>query len=286
MIKWPVKAIYAIRALFEPLQDIDVYVEDTDDEPFYKSLLDYASNGAVRIARVFALNGRVAVVEAARRHNYAKRRALFIIDGDLEWVKGDSAPPITGLYRIDAYCIENLLLCEEAIAFVISQEKAVSISDAAAQAEVSTWMVSVELPLVELFAAYATLNHFSPSIATVSKRVGRLCSEDGVPRVNKLDSQKVRVEKDEVISVAEGVVGSINVAAKYAERMAFIQGLEVPLRAVSGKDYLLPLLHMHLNTLGCRIRTTALRMRLSCSGSADRFEGLANALEGAAKGLV
>ena len=111
VFRWPKRARAAIRKLFEPLQPIDVYVEDTNDEVFYRALLNRVLDGRVHIARVFGLGGRQAVVEAAANHDHFERRALFIVDGDLEWVRGLPAPKIPYLHRHEAYCIENLLFC-------------------------------------------------------------------------------------------------------------------------------------------------------------------------------
>lgn len=102
MIKWPERAIGAIRNLFEPLQDIDVYVEDTNDEAFYRALLNAATN-EITVKRVFALNGRKNVIDAATAYDQKTRPALFIIDGDLPWVKGEPSPKIVGLHCHDAY---------------------------------------------------------------------------------------------------------------------------------------------------------------------------------------
>jgi hypothetical protein len=92
MIKWPAKAGVAIRKLFEPLQEIDVYVEDQNDEVFYKSLINAACGEIVQVSRVFGLGGRKAVLDAAAAYNPSDRKALFIVDGDLEWVRGVFAP--------------------------------------------------------------------------------------------------------------------------------------------------------------------------------------------------
>jgi len=51
MIKWPERAKVSLRRLFEPLQDIDVYVEDENDEAFYKALLNKVAGDKFKIAR-------------------------------------------------------------------------------------------------------------------------------------------------------------------------------------------------------------------------------------------
>lgn len=109
MLKWPTRALDAIQKLFEPLQDVDVFVEDADDEVFYSHLLRRITVAEARVVRVFAKNGREAVIDAARHHRPSGRAVLYLIDGDLEWVLGKAAPSVARLFRLPAYCIENLL---------------------------------------------------------------------------------------------------------------------------------------------------------------------------------
>ena len=40
MIRWPARALDAIQKLFEPLQDVDIFVEDAEDEVFYPESCD------------------------------------------------------------------------------------------------------------------------------------------------------------------------------------------------------------------------------------------------------
>jgi Protein of unknown function (DUF4435) len=108
MLKWPSRARIAIRKLFQPLQDIDVYVEDENDEVFYRALLKRVGANEIRVARVFGLGGRSAVIEAARAYQDPQRRALFLIDGDLDWVRGVALQGPAHLHRHEAYCVENL----------------------------------------------------------------------------------------------------------------------------------------------------------------------------------
>jgi len=283
MLTWPKRAHAAIRKLFEPLQDIDVYVEDTNDEPFYGCLLKFAAGGSIQIARVFGLGGRKAVVDRAATHDHTVRRALFIIDGDFDWVKGTAAPAMVGLHRHDAYCIENLLLCEQAIRMIVSQELAISEDEAGMLLNYAVWRLSIVGPLIELFAAYATLNDFDATIPTVSKGVGMLCTNDAACT---LDSTKVRAARDAALQAATAAADQATVTARYNYILARLAGLDDGLRAVSGKDFVFPLLQFRLNGLGLRIRTRAMRMRLATGGDSRRFSGLSDALRSAANGYL
>lgn len=283
MIKWPERAKAAIRKLFEPLQDIDVYVEDTNDEAFYRCLLEQATQGKVQIARVFSLGGRPAVVEAAKNHDQKSRRALFIIDGDLPWVGGTPPPNIVGLHQHDAYCVENLLLCEKAITTLLSQETGKTELAAKEELSFQQWLGAIRAPLSELFAAFATLHEFDPQIKTVSQGVGVMCIKRRANKVTELDAQKVKSAQDNAIRSAKAASSPAKASQKYDSILLRIRALPESLLAVSGKDFLLPLLDFHLQSFGCRIKRRSLRMRLASAGDPTRFARLAAALEATAK---
>lgn len=286
MLKWPQRALGALRKLFEPLQEIDVYVEDTKDEPFYGCLIKHATQGRVQIARVFGLGGRVAVMRAARNYDQSKRRALFIIDGDLPWVRGEAVDPIIGLHRHDAYCVENLLLCERAVIALVSQELIVTEEDAERGLSYALWRASIVEPLADLFAAFAVAHEVSPSVPTVSTGLSAICDWCKRGRINRIEMAKVATVRESVLNAAAAEARGSDVRTRHSEIFTRIMSLPEPLLAPSGKDYLLPLLDFHLRSLGCSIKRKSLRLRLAGSGNLDRFSDLASALIHAARGSL
>lgn len=283
MLKWPDRAKVAIRKLFEPLQAIDIYIEDSNDEAFYKTLLNTVSKGKVTIARVFPLGGRQPVIDAALAHDHSKRRALFLIDGDFEWVRGLPAPLVFGIHRHDAYCIENLLFCEKALAQILSQDAILTEDEACQTLDLKSWIRSIQDPLLELFSAFATSHEFAPEIKTVSLGVGNLCTQ---PKKGAavLDVAKVSHATTKAMEDAEAKADKKKVQNIYNQTLVRLKSLKYPLHAVSGKDFLIPLVDFLLQSHGCRIKRKSLRMRMACSGDIDRFNELHVALTKAALG--
>lgn len=282
MIKWPERAKVAIKKLFEPLQDIDVYVEDTNNEVFYTTLLKRVSQGNIRIAKVFALGGRKAVEDFASTYDHSQRRALFLIDGDLEWVRGIPPKNIVGLHQHDAYCIENLLLCEKAISQILAPEIIMTEEDAALKLNFSTWIESIQNPLLELFSAFATAHQFSPEEQTVAQRVGNMCTQKN--KINELDIEKVNLAKNKALAAAAAKIDQQKVEEVYQQNLARLRSLTFPLNAVSGKDFLLPLLNFLLQSLGCPTKTKVLKIKLANAGDINRFSSLFQAMEEASLG--
>lgn len=287
MLRWPSRAKAAIQALFQPLQDIDIFVEDEKDEVFYGVLLKRLAGSRIRIARVFGLGGRAAVVDAASAGPAPGRRALYVIDGDLEWVRGEPAPAAPTLFRHEAYCIENFLICEQAVALVVAQDTVLSEDAAKAKISLAEWIAELSDPLVELFAAYATANRFNPSAPTVSAGVGTLCTASGKRKPQTLATAKVREATEAVLQSTSAIAGDEATRRLFEATLARAKSLPHPIDAVSGKDFLLPLLDAHIQRHGCRVPRRALRMRLAGAFQVERLAPLSSAMTAVAtKGLL
>lgn len=284
MIKWPVRALGAVRKLFEPLQDVDIYVEDAGDEVFYTHLFKRIAGEEVRVAKVFSLNGRSSVIEAAEAHDQTSRRALYLIDGDLDLAK--ALPPAStafGVHQLNAYCIENYLICEMGAATILMHNATMSEEEAVKKLNFSDWIESIKTPLIELFIAYATSHTADASFRTVSKGVGILCTQQTRKNLT-LDVVKVEAEKKYALKIAEDAVG-VDQALEISSLISYnVRKLEMPLTIVSGKDFLLPLLHFRLNGCGCGINQQQLRMRLAVHCDTSVFAPLLESLRKVARG--
>ena len=281
LLKWPEKAIGAIQKLFEQLQDIDVYVEDHGLESLYLELLKCVKPDCVRITRVFALGPRNRVIDAAQHHNFVMRRALFLIDGDFEWVRGEPAPQVPGVYRLDAYCIENLLITQSAVRRILMECAEYDVDTAEANLQFHEWKSGMS-SLIELFECWAVLNRIDPTHATVSQGVG--CMLDGNRKVPVLDPSKVqaRVKAAEEILAQHAHLTVANLKMQVRER---VSKLPEAIDIVSGKDFLIPLIRFHVHSLSKEVpNNSQLRFRLALNAHRERFNGVAAALENASKG--
>lgn len=275
--KWPQKAKSALAYLFRPLQEIDVYVEDSNDTIFYSELFKRLAPANLRLTRVFPVGNRAAVIARAKSYDFSSRDALFVVDGDLEWVRGDAAPQL--VYRLDAYCIENLLIHQESATQIVIEEAVVSEDEAKETLRFEAWLDRVGAVLVELFISFAALNAVKPSEPTLSTGIGRLLTQSrkGVPP--HLDPTKVDKLIAEVRQKVELIIGTGNSKELHEKIRDRVSHLPVPADVVSGKDYLLPLFEHHLwSCTGRKTRRTSLRFRLARNCSLKRLEGLSGAL--------
>ena len=283
MLKWPTRARAAIRSLFKPLQDIEVYVEDENDEVFYRTLLKRVADPKLKIARVISLGNRDAVVAAAKVHDHSTKPALFIIDGDLDWVVGLPKPFEKGLHRHNAYCVENLLVCSHAITNLVVQDVVLSNEDAAKAVKFTDWVAKVEQPLTELFAAYATARQLHPQLKTVSTGVGVMCTQRNKGKASMLDDKKVSSHVTATLTEVEKTAGKTKTRAALSAARHRIRSMPFPLDAVSGKDFLLPLLNFHLQSVGSNTSRRSLRLRLAGMCHEDRLLDLKASVDMAAR---
>jgi hypothetical protein len=271
MIRWPVQAGKAIARLFGPLQDVDIFVEDQGDEAFYTELFSKAAGNSARIAKVVGLGGCAEVIEASKTYQ-SKRKALFLIDGDLPWVRGDGAPAIPRLYRLTLYCIENAILIPRAIVEVAAEEAGCSEKIASQKLDLQGWNREV-IGLVELFIRYAVLNQVDPSVRTVSGALGGvLVSEPG--KLPVLCPHKTQVAINALDAEIRARLENQDADARLAAVRENVGKLKNRLAPISGKCFLLPLLLFRVRAVAdTKLSKANLRFRLARKcGRAELFE--------------
>lgn len=96
--------------------DVDIYTEDElKDKVFYKKLFSRLLSGTgLRINDVYPLGSSDDVIKACRKDTDVKRKKIYIVDGDI-YLMFSPKQPMPNLYVLDAYCIENFIIDEDAV---------------------------------------------------------------------------------------------------------------------------------------------------------------------------
>jgi hypothetical protein len=242
--KYPDRAAPAISTLLSVYTDAyEVYVEDSSQINLYRLLLEAAISRPTTRFFPIPLNGRVAVIERARALSAANdnKRRLFLIDGDLEYVSGQKSPRIKNLYRVNAYCIENIICETDALIEVLyencGKQSRQQIIDEINMPDLDKFISSRFVSLFVLFSVARTL---APLSITCSIPVARFFDVKN----GEIREEQLRAVQRQLI--AECVANS-SWAAFVAEKMAVraaIKNREHPShRVVSGKNYVLPIVH-------------------------------------------
>lgn len=231
----------AKAVFFEDVNDIDIYIEDTEYgyEKLYAIIFSRVFHGEYKVQKVFPLGGRNAVLDYFKETPTSDRPSLCIIDGDLLILKKENKSKI-GLYELPFYCIENILLNEDAIIDLLAEEDPIkSFANIKSNFNYSDWyQKNVDL-LFDLFLEYSISFELNQDKQTVAFPVNKLVTDgNGNLNIDKVKSRIEELKNEAIEKVGEEIYN--NTRTKFIENF---NSIEIPKEnIVSGKDYLLPLL--------------------------------------------
>ncbi len=240
------------------------FVEDSTATNMHVRMLRQICKGRAEIENVFPLGNRKAVIDRALSDQSASiPPRIYVVDGDSDYLAGMPIPTSRNLYRLDAYCVENLLLEEEGLVELICEcqpdaDRATARSLLSTQVPVGR----VADALLPLFAVYAVSYALNLGIETVSYKVVRLCTVQNNPATLSpvLVAKRTRQVRNEIVSQVGWPTYRRVKAAVDARLSAALN----PIRLISGKDYLFPLLQGFLRgQLGHTDSTEKLKVRLA-----------------------
>jgi len=278
--QFPNRALPSKAVLYRPLQDIDIYVEDEGGERFYTELLTRLIGDNARIATVIPLRGRQKVVQGAQEYSHS-RPALFLIDGDLNWVAGLSLPSYPHLYVHPCYCVENYLFCEKAmIQIAVENSESLTEEEAQIQFDWDGLRNCLQENLIPLFVEFAVAFSLCPEIKTVSRGIGCVLRSVRRSTPPTIDSDRVNAVRTEV---QEEVLKKVD-RHKYDRARSVIESqiqvLKDPLDVVSGKGFLVPIQMFEVNRVGKqKVRRKSFVFRLARHCNLQRLDDLRNRLQ-------
>lgn len=222
--------------------DVDIYTEDeSKDKVFYKKLFSRLLNGTgLRINDVYPLGSSGDVIAACRKDSDVKRKKIYIVDGDI-YLMFSPKQPIPYLYVLDAYCMENLVIDEDAVCntlcnFIGTKE----LEDIKSEFNFDKLIDEHKDSLISLFYHKALEQKYRGyfnlySLATYYNRR------------NYLDLLKITAEQEEIKERLIQVGLSENDIITELELMEqkFPKNAETFMKIISGKDYLIHLMSCH-----------------------------------------
>lgn len=254
----------AKSVFFEDVNDIDIYIEDTalGYKKLFSIMFSRVFSGKYRIENVFPIGDRKSVIKRHESHVNNGRPSIYIIDGDLFILTGEEIHSTAGLFKLPFYCVENLLCDSEAIIDLFDEEEPLrSRDEIQKEFDYPLWVNNNSAMLFDLFVEYAVSFKVNPSVQTVAYSVknvvssgnGDVCSIKIGQRISELKLSSVSVVgEDEYEKVKDSILKNYS-----------LTGVD-PIEAVSGKDYLFPLLKMRAKSI---VKTTIpdinLKMRLA-----------------------
>lgn len=243
-----VQAKSAKSVFFEDVNDIDIYIEDKafGYPKLFSVLFSRLLNEKYKVNKVFPLGGRKAVIDQHKEHS-SDRPSLYIIDGDLFLLIGDTVNNQNGLYKFPYYCVENILCDQSAILSVMDEEEPVkSLEDLNGLFNYQEWLLNNEDKLFSLFVEHAVSMTLNPQEQTVAFKVSDLvlCNK------GELSDAKLAVR---IINLKQAVIECTSLEDYESAKNCILTNFELSglnkLDVISGKDYLFPLLKTRAKSL-------------------------------------
>ena len=252
---YSIKAFRAIGHLKKSQNDIEIYIEDSSIANAYNFFIRNLLPKHVRFSSVIAIGSREKVLEACNNDQVDRyRKRLYIIDADMDVLTSAPKPRLRHLYRLKAYCFENLILHQSAVENVSlmwsTSERKEDLSARLSWERKKRDFAAEFGPLFVVYALVQKLMKVARPI-TVKNHVFSLCfrSIDGEHMPDKM---KIRALCKKLLlelhrSVEKDVCTQIR--RKWMNNAMSIS-VSWP-KIVSGKDYLLPyLLHLLNRSVG------------------------------------
>lgn len=222
--------------------DVDIYTEDElKDKIFYKKLFSRLLNGTgLRINDVYPLGSSDDVIKACRKDTDVKRKKIYIVDGDI-YLMFSPKQPIPNLYVLDAYCIENFIIDEDAVCntlcnFIGTKE----LEDIRNDFNFDKLIDEYKDSLISLFYHKALEQKYRGyfNLYSLAKYYNRS---------NNLDQSIITDEQDSIKNrlIQAGLSEHEIIAELELMEQKFPKNADTFLKIISGKDYLIHLMSCH-----------------------------------------
>ena len=260
---YPPKAAPALGFLKSSYNDIEIFVEDSATPNMWIKLLRVYLPQGVRMESVNILGSKKNVLEACRADQVIdNRKKLYIVDADLDLLRGRPKPKLKHLYRLRAYCVENYLIEEHAfIATATIFDPNIDEITAKKKLNLHAWLDKNRDNLKQLFVCYAVTHELAEQYATVGYKVQRLM----VPGNGNFDLCPVKTS----IRIIHLYRYIRRQCSKDETRMVFdrirknVENIKVEM-FVSGKDYIFPSLYALVkHHFGCNININSFKTMIA-----------------------
>jgi hypothetical protein len=256
MLKYGSEALKAMSKLFSYRNDVDIYTEDkVADKEFYKTLFKNLFGDSLIINDVTPLGCKANVLnEYDNQDTKSVRKKYYIVDGDLDLILGTNRKNEKNLIILDSYCIENYLLDEEGIINLIyfsNGEK--SKEQHKSKLNFEKWLGYNSQCLMNLFLNFAILRKYGGG--PVLKNANEFLTKNGKETI--LDKGKIKrysdsIKNDIIVLLESKAYNNIEANELYDTEYKNLNKIwkydnDSFLKAVSGKNYLLPLIQFRIN---------------------------------------
>lgn len=175
----------ALDVFYGEFNDVNFYVEDADQENLYETLLRKLFP-SLRIARVFPLSGKKAVLQhaAAPENQESNPRRIYVLDKDFDDLLGTNVADHRVIY-LDRFCIENYLVEEAAVVeVVVENHPKKKRGDVETALSLPTLVEQCLSDLRPLFLLFFCVQRFDLGLKNCSSKPEQFCKSERLWIIN------------------------------------------------------------------------------------------------------
>lgn len=266
MIERGYAARYAVSAFYESFNDIDIFVEDTaiGYEKLFATLLSRAAASTLSIDRVFPLGprGQVLANAANALASSSKRKAIYLVDGDLYLLTGEFENLPKNVIVLPRYCVENFLWDEASFLELVDEEDhKCDAHELVRRMDYKGWWERTTIALKPLFVIFAVSHALKSGIPTVARGMKSVC----LNREGEVDLEKATQIGDEIhnLLIAQFGRDAVQECLVRVEENVHVDNCFLT-TYVSGKDFVLPLLILRMRAI-TRTKNSNLNLKMRLS---------------------
>lgn len=279
MLRYKEFIIPTISLFFKSKNDVDVFIEDSNDEEFYKALLFRLTEGK-RINKIFSCKCKTELIKACEAdQSDRKRKRIYLTDGDLDLILDTNRIDLKHLHVLGKYCIENYLVEEEGILEMLHSNIVLDKSNIKKQLTLNNYLKSISNQLIELFLHYSITHLHKMGTKTVSNAIGTFCKQNKsltVLDITKVEQKIQELRTEIILKIGEDDYNDLI----YTLRQKWPSNYETLTTIVSAKDYILPLLTFRFKKLkgkeSFNLKWESLRLGLAKTSKLDSLGELKN----------
>lgn len=227
-----------LTSLFTEFRNsINIYTEDEEkDKKFYRTLFSRLLDGTgIVINDIIPLGDCKSVMDACRTDS-SNSPKLYIVDGDIDLMVSPKNP-LSNLFILDRYCIENYMIDENAFYCVYNELDDIhEIEQLKSLVNFNVMMSDAHKPLLDLFRHFATSQKVQGVF--ILKDVSQVMNDKGNIDIDKVTREKTFVKNDVMTNKSLTLQEFEELINNF--ETVYPDNIENLITYVSGKDYLLP----------------------------------------------
>lgn len=148
---------------YRQFNDIEFYVEDTDQENLYYVILKKMFP-SIRFEKIFPLNGKTNVINAAIQYSNDHKK-IYIADLDFDHIIGTKRTDLNNLFYLERYSIENYFVSQEAIKeLIIEKDPRKKEAQIISEFNVNDFLIEIQKLLGKLSCCFLIIRKYSLGI--------------------------------------------------------------------------------------------------------------------------